>query len=266
MPASEQRLAACADENLAVHFSWAQRQTRGMRVADNPDLLLTDCGMPCDTFNAACRARLSPGNALDRIRETLAWFGERQHPFSWWVGPGDSPSDLGHLLLGAGLEPAGGELAMAAELRCLNVPDQVPAGLQIRRVTSPSELAEFARINAANWSPPDRHVLRFYELGARALLASESPLWYYLGYVDGAAIATAELTVAGGVVGLYNICTLASHRRRGYGTAMTVRPLLDAAAAGHGTAILQAAPDGVGVYRRVGFRTFGEITEYKPVA
>jgi len=76
--------------------------------------------------------------------------------------------------------------------------------------------------------------------------------------------ATAELTVGGGVVGLYGISTLAAYRRRGYGSALTARPLQDAREAGQHIAILQAAPDGVGVYRRLGFQEFGRIREYKP--
>jgi len=40
--------------------------------------------------------------------------------------------------------------------------------------------------------------------------------------------------------------------------------LEDARAAGLRTAVLQAAPDGVGVYRRLGFAEFGTIREYKP--
>jgi hypothetical protein len=45
---------------------------------------------------------------------------------------------------------------------------------------------------------------------------------------------------------------------------MTLRPLVDARAAGYHTAVLQAAPDGVGVYARLGFAPTGRYTEYKP--
>lgn len=235
-----------------------------MQVEDRPDALLTDCGMPCDTFNVACRARLSPATVLDRIRQIIAWFQGRRHPFSWWVAPGDQPTELGQMLVAAGLEAADDELAMSADLRRIRLADLAPNRLDIRRVKSPSELVTFAQINAANWSPPNEHVLRFYERGARVLFTPESPFWYYVGYVDGEAVATAELTLGGGVVGLFNISTLAAHRHRGYGSAMTVQPLVDAAAAGYDTAVLQAAPDGVGVYRRVGFTTYGEVCEYKP--
>ena len=121
-----------------------------------------------------------------------------------------------------------------------------------------------ARISAANWSPPDVLVLEFYVRAAPVILHPASPLWLYLGYVDRVPVATAELTVGGGVVGLYGISTLAEHRRRGYGSALTARPLRDAMEAGQQVAILQAAPDGVGVYRRLGFQEFGRIREYKP--
>ena len=79
-------------------------------------------------------------------------------------------------------------------------------------------------------------------------------------------MATAELTIAGGVAGLYNITTLPACRGRGIGSAMTWQPLLDARAAGLGAAVLQAADAGVNVYRRIGFAPFGVITEYKPPA
>ena len=54
---------------------------------------------------------------------------------------------------------------------------------------------------------------------ASALLSADAPLWLYVGYLGDRPIATAELTAAAGVVGLYNISTLAAYRRRGFGTA-----------------------------------------------
>ena len=45
---------------------------------------------------------------------------------------------------------------------------------------------------------------------------------------------------------------------------MTWRPLHDAHAQGCDLGVLQAAPDGVNLYRRLGFRPFGNITELKP--
>ena len=66
-----------------------------------------------------------------------------------------------------------------------------------------------------------------------------------------------------GAVGLYGIATLAAHRRKGYGTALTLRPLLDARDEGHTLAVLQASAEGQGVYARLGFLPTGHYTEYK---
>ena len=255
-------LAAAADENLAAHFTWVQGQTRGMRASVGEDLVLTECGMPCDTFNAVCRSRLAPAEASARIREAIAWFAGR--PFSWWVGPADTPGDLGARLSAEGLSAAESEVAMAADLSRLRPVETAPGGLAIRRVGTPGELAEYARINAANWAPPDRLLVRFYELAAPVLLARASPLRMYVGYADGEAVATCELTVAGGVAGLYGISTLAAHRHRGYGSVLTGHALLEARRDGISRAVLQASADGLGVYERIGFQKFGRITEYKP--
>jgi hypothetical protein len=257
-------LAAAADENLATHFTWVQRQTGGMRAELEDDLVRTECGMDCDTFNAVCRARLAPSGAARRVREAVGWFSGR--PFSWWVGPADTPADLGRLLVDTGLAASETELAMAVRLSELRAAETSPDGLEIRRVATRRGLSDFSRIQAANWWPPDEDVVRFYERAEPLLLSPGSPIRLYVGYAGGEAAAASELTVGGGVAGLYGISTLEAHRRRGYGTAMTLRPLRDARAEGLTHAVLQASDAGAGVYRRIGFEEFGGITEYKPVS
>jgi ribosomal protein S18 acetylase RimI-like enzyme len=255
--ASIAELAEAADANFVVHASWAHQRIAGMRVSDELEVVLTDSGLDCDTFNIACRARLNADQAPQRIRAALAFFRQVERPFSWWVGPGDRPSNLGDLLVDAGLLRAETELAMAADLAALQ-PQPVPAGLEIRRIRTPAELEDFAQVIAG---PLEQ---RFYALAAAALLAHDSPQWFYVGYLDGRPVATAELTVGGGVAGLYNISTRETYRRRGIGMALTLQPLLDARDSGLCTGVLQAAAAGVGVYTRIGFRRFGDITEYKP--
>ena len=204
------------------------------------------------------------GSAPEIAASALAYFEERRRPFSWWLGPADQPRDLGRILDSAGLQRAETELAMLLPL--VELPADLPAvpGLEVRRVIESGELQTFAELSAANWTPPDSNVISFYRRAASALLRPDSPQWLYVGYVEGVPVATAEATVADGTAGLYNISTRPSHRGRGIGSMMTWRPLRDARERGCDLGVLQAAPEGVSIYRRLGFRPFGEITEFKP--
>jgi ribosomal protein S18 acetylase RimI-like enzyme len=252
-------LYAAIDANLVTHMSWVQARLPGARVIETPDLVLVDSGFATDTFNVICRARLTPNALQPRIAEALAFFAQVGRPFSWWVGPSDQPENLGQALSQAGLVAAEEELGMVASLAELVPAETALQGLRIERVTHPNQVADFAHICVS-----DPAVLAYYAAAAPLILQPDSPLHLYVGYLGERPVASAELCLAGGVAGLYNICTLEAERRKGFGTALTVRPLLDAAARGVKTAVLQASVEGQRVYTRVGFRSSGHYVEYHP--
>lgn len=264
-PTDKQPSASAADDNLLAHAIHATRSIPEARLEITAELTMVDSGLPCDTFNFVCRSRLSVVTAPQRIREALEFFAVTGNPFSWWLTPGYTPVDLPRHLEAAGLAPAETELAMILALSDLAEPE-MPASLEIRRVRTRADLDRFARLSAGNWSPPDRQVIEYFSLTQAAFLSPDCQRWLYLGLVRGEPVATAELTVGGGVVGLYNISTLGAYRGQGIGSAMTAAPLIEARWAGHRTAILQASADGAGIYRRLGFQQFGTITEFKPPA
>jgi GNAT superfamily N-acetyltransferase len=257
-------LADAADGPFVTHATWVPARTPGMQVQADAELVLADSGLPCDTFNMVCRARLDDASAQARVRGAVAHFREARRPFSWWVGPADRPRALGALLEDAGLAPAERELAMAMELSALTADEPAPAALSIVRVRTPAALADFAAVMADNWTPPDPDVPRFYAEGAAALLAPECPQRLYVGHAEGTPVAAVEATIAGSLVGLFNVATRTAWRRRGFGSAMTVHALREARTEGVRTAVLQASADGAHVYARIGFSPFGEVTEYKP--
>lgn len=256
-------LLAADEANKIVHMGWLHRHTPGMRVDEDEQLIVIDSGLPTDTFNLVCRTRLAPETLRERVDRVVAHFQRVARPFSWWVGPLDTPEDLGRALVDAGFEEAGAEPGMAADLDALAEFDLEPHGLRIERARTPEQIREFGVKLSALWTPPDEEVVRFYEAATPALLRDDCPIWLYVGYLDGEMVATSQLAVGGGVVGLYNISTDEAHRRKGIGSAMTVKPLVDAKAAGFATAILQASDDGKGVYERIGFTVTSRFAEYK---
>lgn len=260
-------LLAAMEANLVGHMAHLPALMPSANVIARPDLVVVDAGVPSDTFNIVCGAHLEPATADERIPQAIAHFRTGDTPFTWWVGPDSRPLDLAARLTAHGLAEAEAEVAMALDLALLPPVAVQPAGLVVRRATSPTELAAYARVMAANWDPPDRAVIDFYARAARAAPVALSlgfPARFYVGYLDGEPVATSECFLGHGVAGLYAVTTLATARGRGIGTAMTVTPLLDARAAGYRTATLQASAGGHGVYARIGFQPCGEFREYKP--
>ena len=76
----------------------------------------------------------------------------------------------------------------------------------------------------------------------------------FIGYTNGTPVATSMSVRTGDVVGVYNVGTVPSDRRRGIGWAMTAAAVTAGAEMGATVAILQSSPMAASIYEAHGFR------------
>lgn len=221
-------------------------------------------------FRGAWNTRLTPENADAAIEETIAWFRARgAERFGWWTHGSTTPDDIGHRLIAHGftaLHPREGVLdasvptvaqgapVMAADLHLIDETalDKAPAGFRVEQAVTEAALEAFRCIVAESY-PALPLVAGAWGEATRAAGFERAPWRIYVGWLDGEPVATNVVTEGGGIVGLWNIATLAAQRGRGIGAAITVAPLLEARAKGYRYVGLFASTLGAPVYQRLGF-------------
>jgi N-acetylglutamate synthase len=167
------------------------------------------------------------------------------------------------LQLRPGASPA---LAGLAAARAMSLDEQIPlmvmddpvavigarqlAGLVLAQL-SPEQVGLHARVAAAGFEAPEELFVQLMTTDVLRLPGVRC----YLGEIGGQAVTTGLGVTLGDFVGVFSIATPPTHRRRGYGAAVTARAVADGLAAGAKWAWLQSSPPGYATYASLGFRT-----------
>jgi ribosomal protein S18 acetylase RimI-like enzyme len=222
-------------------------------VVDTPGLVRTiNPPVKVAFANGVYRVRMEPDEVGDAVRESTAAFREADVPALWWGNDLSRPLDAGTALAAHGWRPDESMPWMATPIDRIVWPE-TPAGLEIARVTGDEQHRAWLEGMTRGFS------MTSPERGAMTALASavgygeDAPWIRWAGFVDGRAVASAGLMLAGGVAGIYNVATVPEARRRGIGAAMTARAVAAGRERGHEVAVLGASPLGRGVYERMGF-------------
>jgi GNAT superfamily N-acetyltransferase len=223
-------------------------------VEELDDLVLYISGLGTSWANGVVAGRLRPGDADERIQWALRQFEQAGVEASWSFGPLTTPPDLPDRLVAHGFEPEEDLPWMAADLAAAPLDQAVPAELVIEEVRTPELHDAWVTAMVQGFESDDDSRETLERLGRNELEHGDGSWVRFVGLIDGLPVASSGLVDAGGVAGIYNVTTLRSMRRRGFGMAMSLAAIRRAWDLGHRWAVLGASDDGRGVYERLGFR------------
>jgi ribosomal protein S18 acetylase RimI-like enzyme len=158
------------------------------------------------------------------------------------------------------LEPAFG---MAVDLQA-GSPPRVPhqSAIEIEPAEDAATMETWTRVLCESFGASPRFGDAFVDLAAAIGLDASSPFRHFLASVDGQPVATCSLFLGAGVAGIYDVATLAQHRRRGVGSFVTRAAMNEARSLGYRMVILHSSTSGVGIYRSLGFREVCSIGQH----
>jgi hypothetical protein len=189
--------------------------------------------------NLVGQARLRDDEADAIIRRLCDLYGGQGKPFGWYVGPNDTPTDLGQRLLGAGFRPLFEYAGLA--LTDLATPIRTNPAVRVEEIDGDAWRATNA-MRATAFGVP----LEFMVGSAEVLIQGQATLHtrFYVAYVPEQAdpVAFSQMMDVPGtpIVNLGGAATLPDYRGRGIYTSLVARRLADARAAGRQAAVIQA--------------------------
>jgi GNAT superfamily N-acetyltransferase len=133
--------------------------------------------------------------------------------------------------------------------------EQPPCDLELVRVSTPAEVAEFEAVSVRGFGGKDASV----EPGTihPAKILEDARMTMIIGRLDSAAVAAAMSYRTDAAIGIYGVTTVEAARGRGYASALT-GALIDPAL----PASLSPSPEAENLYRRLGFEAVGELRQW----
>jgi ribosomal protein S18 acetylase RimI-like enzyme len=253
--ANDEALAAAVEADLVEHVARLHVPPFG-EVRRESGSVWFRTGSDDPNENGVLRAALPEGDAGAAIGALLEPFASLGLPMMWWAFVTRSlPSRIDRALRAHGLAPGSDRPGMGLPLHDFH-PPPAPAGVAIDRVRGTHDLRTWADVVGRAFGDPAFADSPSVAFNLSAGFGDDGPFRHFLCRMDGEPVGAATLSLcAPGVAGLANISAVPERRGLGIGAAVASAALLEARAIGIPTAALSSDDLGVGLYRRLGFRT-----------
>ncbi len=260
---SKSKIIEAMELNISGWALLLPKENPNYEITDSNDILLYKNTIELNhpLANYVLRVRLSEENAEKRINEVMKYFFDKKIAMMWFVMPRSTPSNLTHLLAKTGLDvPDEGSPAMVYDLRKLGKNDYqeiIPnSNVSIKKIESKEDVKIWGEIFAEGFSVPDKFIKLHLDVWPHFV---QSSYFNYIAFSKGIPVAISSVIYYGGVAGIFNVVTLPKYRGQGFGTAITLAPLIDAKKRGYEIAWLGSSPMGFNVYKNIGFEEYGKM-------
>lgn len=248
------------EANMHLHMTYFSYYVSALNLISEPDVSLVRSTIQDDTFNYVLAARYRSSNVWQRVKETIKLYEDLKVPFSWWVGPNDTPKELVDVLNQEGLSLKEENIGMYLDLSEFKSPEKI-SELDFQQVLSQKQLRSFAHVIESIGASHEAYEKIYSQLPA-SLFKKETPLEMYIGYFNNIAVVTGVLVLHANVAGLYYVATDPSWRKKGYGTAIMIHLINRAQSKDYNLITLQASEDGKSLYEKLGFKKICVFKEY----
>jgi ribosomal protein S18 acetylase RimI-like enzyme len=258
MPVDFARVA----DNLRESFRVLAACRQGGEVRELRGVSIASANVTFQMFNAAFLSApvKSDADLASRILLASLHFGKRELPWAYWVCEDwmepRTRRRSQKLFDKYGLRHSVDLPGMMAER--LLPPERPLPRIEIRRVNNGPTRDAFCAIGSVCFNVPLSWFCEVFQEGA-----VWSRFSAYVGYLGGEPVTTAAVVIADGVAGVYNVATVPTRQRHGYGEAV-MRHALREMQREHGVerTILQSTPAGYRLYERMGYRPVTTVAVY----
>lgn len=250
-------------DNLRQSFRvLAAPKARGA-VVELPGVSIASLGVTFQMFNAAFLSQpVDSGVELQRrLAAASEYFHNQQMRWSFWICEDWLAFPVRRRLSRScesfGLRLSSDMPGLAAEF--IRPPSRKLPPIDVRLVQSREALDDFRCIGSTSFHVPHAWFSEVFDLD----VARRQEFVCWVGYANGAPVATAATVSSHGVIGVYNVATAPDYRQRGYAEAIT-RYSIDTALreTDAESVILQSTSQGLSLYERIGFHIVSRILVY----
>lgn len=227
----------------------------GCLLHDDGDILWFETPIPIVPYNTVMKFQARE-NVDEKIDSIVRLFFDRNVTQLWIVHPSSSPADLAERLSKRGLQEVEVAPCMARDLVDLPASPPRPAGVEIRKVMTASDLLQVHELAAWRWGVPEefhtqlREIINLYDVGK-----PDSKTHFWLAWKDGSPIAKLGMHCSDDTAGIYGVVTKPEARGLGLASILMVEAMKFAKADGYKLAVLNSSPLAEELYKRLGFIT-----------
>ena len=250
--ATDEQLVAATEANYRAYFAGFTILPR-IQMWQEPTFTAFIANSP--PGNSVLTTHFGEATVAAEIRDLLARLAPIVR-FAWWqILPSCQPADLAEHLRAAGLKslPDESRPVMTLALTTRPAAPPPPQGLVIRLVSDAATMHDWTAASMQGFETNAKNVQPYHDAYTALGFAEDATSQHFVGYLAGVPVTSATVLFAAGLAGIYDVSTAPSARRQGCGIAITEACLVAAEGRGYHHAVLQASPEGLGVYQRLGF-------------